>query len=121
MPKSANLGKTGEAEAVKFLENQGYEILERNWRFKKLEVDIIAKHQQELVFAEVKARSTDAFGEPETFVTKQKQRFLIQAANEYIRLTDFNGDARFDILSVLQDNENFVVKHIQNAFYPSII
>jgi putative endonuclease len=121
MPKSAILGKAGEAEAVKFLENNGYEVLQKNWRFKKLEVDIIAKHHNVLVFAEVKARSTDVFGEPELFVTKQKQRFLIQAANEYIRLTDFNGEARFDIISVLQDNQNLVVKHIPNAFYPSII
>lgn len=121
MPKSGNLGKTGEAAAVKYLENLGYTILEKNWRFKKLEVDIIARMGNIMAFAEVKTRSTDAFGEPEVFVTKQKQRFLIQAANEYIRLTDFNGDARFDILAVLQDKQNLVVKHIPNAFYPSII
>ena len=121
MPKTINLGKSGESAAVKFLENLGYSVLETNWRFKKLEVDIIARYKNELVFAEVKTRSTNAFGEPEVFVSKQKQKFLIQAANEYIRLTDFNGEARFDIVAVLQDKQNLVVKHIPNAFYPSII
>jgi putative endonuclease len=121
MPETNNLGSAGEAAAVKYLENLGYAILERNWRFKKLEVDIIARFNEEMVFAEVKTRSTDVFGDPEIFVTKKKQRFLIQAANAYIGQTDFNGDARFDILAILQDKQNLVVKHIPNAFYPSII
>ncbi len=117
---SQNLGEKGEKEARNFLEKEGYLILEMNWRFKKLEVDIIAKKNDELIIVEVKARSTDVFGEPEMFVSKKKQKNLIKAANEYILLIDFNGETRFDIVSILQNNENLVVKHIPGAFYPSI-
>lgn len=118
---SQKFGNKGEQHAVNFLENSGYKILERNWRHRHLEVDIIVSGQNELVFVEVKTRSTDVFGEPEIFVSKQKQRNLIQAAAVYIEKSGFDGNARFDIISILQDNDNFVVKHIQNAFYPSII
>lgn len=117
---SQNLGKTGEEEAVNYLKNEGFEILSTNWRFKHLEVDIIAMHKDELVIIEVKSRSTDAFGEPEVFVSKQKQRNLIKAANAYINEVNFNGETRFDVISILQINQKLVVKHIQNAFYPSI-
>jgi putative endonuclease len=112
---SQNFGKNGEEEAVKFLKNLGYTIVETNWRARKLEIDIIAKDVETLVVVEVKTRATDAFGDPETFVSKQKQNNLVKAA------TDFNGETRFDIVSVLQINNNLVVKHIQNAFQPSII
>jgi putative endonuclease len=118
---SQNFGKNGEEEAVKFLKNLGYTIVETNWRARKLEIDIIAKDVETLVVVEVKTRATDAFGDPQTFVSKQKQNNLVKAANEYIMQTDFNGETRFDIVSVLQINNNFVVKHIQNAFQPSII
>jgi putative endonuclease len=117
---SQNLGKSGEEEAVNYLKNEGFEILATNWRFKHLEVDIIAMHKDELVVIEVKSRSTDAFGEPEVFVSKQKQRNLIKAANAYINEVNFNGETRFDVISILQINQKLVVKHIQNAFYPSI-
>ncbi len=118
---SQNFGKNGEEEAVKFLKNLGYQIIETNWRIRKLEIDIIAKDVETLVVAEVKTRATDAFGDPETFVSKQKQRNLVKAAHEYIMQTDFNGETRFDVVSVLQINNNLVVKHIQNAFQASII
>ena len=117
---SQNLGKEGEKEAVNFLEKQGYLILETNWRYRKLEVDIIAKKQEELVIIEVKTRSTDEFGEPEVFVSKKKQKNLIKAANEYINHIDFHGETRFDIISIVQNNENLVVKHIESAFYPTL-
>ena len=117
---SQNLGKIGEKEAVNFLEKQGYIILETNWRYRKLEVDIIASKKEELVIVEVKTRSTDEFGDPELFVSKKKQKNLIKAADEYITKINFNGETRFDIISILQDNENLVVKHIPGAFYPTI-
>lgn len=117
---SQNLGKNGEQYAVKYLQELGYLILETNWRVRKLEVDIIAKDKENLVVVEVKARSTDAFGEPEVFVSRKKQANLVKAAQEYIQQIDFDGETRFDVISILQNNEKFVVKHIQNAFEPSI-
>ncbi len=121
MVNSQKLGKNGEQEAVKFLEKNGLTIVELNWRFRKLEIDIIAKDKEELVIVEVKSRSTNAFGEPETFVNKRKQNHLIKAANAYIQAKDFMGETRFDVIAVIEENSKFIVKHIPNAFAPSII
>lgn len=118
---SQNLGKTGEQEAVKFLEMKGFTIIEINWRFGKLEVDIIAMDKEELVIVEVKSRATDVFGEPEVFVDKKKQKRLIKAANAFIQERDFNGETRFDVISVIEKNSELALKHIPNAFAPSII
>lgn len=119
--ESQNFGKLGEKEAELYLKEKGFEIVERNWRFKKLEVDLIAKDNKELVFIEVKARGTDYFGDPESFVSKKKQKNLIAAANNYITETNFNGETRFDVVAILQNNDKILVNHIQNAFSPSII
>lgn len=118
---SQKLGKNGEQEAVKFLQNKGLTIIELNWRSGKLEIDIIAMDNSELVIVEVKTRATNAFGEPETFVNKRKQNHLIKAANAYIQQVDFEGETRFDVISVIEKNSQFMVKHIPNAFAPSII
>jgi putative endonuclease len=118
---SQNLGKNGEQEAVKFLEEKGLTIMEINWRTGKLEIDIIAKDKEELVIVEVKARATNAFGEPEVFVNKRKQNHLIKAANAYILQKDFIGETRFDVIAITEKNSQLMVKHIPNAFAPSII
>ncbi len=117
---SHNFGIEGEKIAKKHLLEKGYEILEQNWRFKKLEVDIIALHKEHIIFVEVKARSTSDFGEPELFVTKKKQGFLVAAAHEYLTSKDIELESRFDIVSVLQLNNTIQVKHLEGAFYPSI-
>ncbi len=117
---SHNFGIEGEKIAKKHLLEKGYEILEQNWRFKKLEVDIIALHKQQIIFVEVKARSTSDFGEPELFVTKKKQGFLVAAAHEYLTSNNIALESRFDIVSVLQLNNTIQVKHLEGAFYPSI-
>ncbi len=113
-------GNWAEEKACRLLGDKGYIILEKNWRFKKFEIDIIAKHEKTIVFVEVKARGTDAFGEPEMAVTKKKQRFLVTAADQYIRTNDIELESRFDIISVLVINNNITVKHLEEAFYPSL-
>ncbi len=118
MNETQKTGGEGEAEAVKFLRSIGYEILERNWRHSNQEIDIIAKDKFYLVVAEVKTRSSIAFGEPEAFVNRQKQRNLIKAANAYLEKKNLMLESRFDILSVMKNGENYKVSHIQNAFYP---
>ena len=110
-------GQKGEEMAAKFLEEKGYTILETNWRFMHLEADIIAKTGQTLVVAEVKTRKSNYFGEPESFVTKQKQKNLIRAANAYVERKDLDLEVRFDIISIVL-NDNTAVKHIEDAFYP---
>ena len=111
-------GQQGEELAVDFLQKKGYTLLETNWRFKNLEADIIASQGGTLVIAEVKTRSSNYFGEPETFVTKQKQKNLIKAAHEYIERNNLDLEVRFDIVSVIMGNNGNSINHIEAAFYP---
>lgn len=117
---SQNLGKLGEEIAKTHLEAKGYIILETNWRFKKYEIDIIAQKVNTLAVVEVKARNGNAFGEPEDFVNKQKQGFIISAAHHYLLQKNLDVECRFDIISILIINNSKTVKHIEGAFYPSL-
>lgn len=120
MNETQKTGGEGEAKAVEYLRSLGYEILEKNWRHSNQEIDIIAKDKTFLVVAEVKTRSSNAFGEPEVFVNRQKQRNLIKAANAYLEKKNLLLESRFDILSVMKKGETYTVNHIKNAFYPII-
>lgn len=117
---STGKGNWAEEKAAQFLIKKNYVILERNWRFKKYEVDIIASEGNSIVFIEVKSRGTDAFGNPELAVTKKKQKFLVTAADQYIRAKNIELESRFDIVSILVINNNITVKHLEGAFYPSL-
>jgi putative endonuclease len=121
MAQHLDLGRKGESLAKTHLENSGYEILDENWTFGKAEVDLIAYKDRVIIFAEVKTRSSNAFGEPEDFVDARKQKLLVEAADEYIYLMDHQGEVRFDIISILFDkNKNYILKHIEDAFWPSV-
>jgi len=111
-------GQKGEELAVVFLKKKGYKILETNWRFGNLEADIIASFEQTLVVIEVKTRKSNFFGEPETFVTKQKQKNLIRTANNYIQRYDLDLEARFDIMAIVMGTDKTAINHIEGAFYP---
>ncbi len=117
MSEHINLGKAGEELAAVMLAGKGYRILERNWRFGKEEIDIIARDGNFIVFVEVKTRSSNVFAEPEASVTKAKQRVLVRAANAYVNYRRFGGEVRFDIVSVLMLPGKEVVNHIPDAFY----
>ena len=108
------LGHKGEKMAVDYLRKEKYEILETNWRFRKKEIDIIARTEKLIIFVEVKTRQHDYFGAPEEAVTITKQRFLIEAADAYMQQLDFEAEARFDIISIV----NKSIQHIQEAFIP---
>lgn len=113
-------GIKGEELAEKYLRNAGYEILERNWRFGKNEIDIIARDKNFLVIVEVKTRRTANFGEPEEFVTRAKQKSLIKAANGYVMQKEIDLETRFDIVSVLYHGNSYTVKQLKDAFYPTL-
>jgi putative endonuclease len=113
-------GKQGENIAVRYLRSKGYRILEQNWRYGKNEIDIIAEEGEYLVIVEVKTRHTNEFGEPETFVNRQKQRLLIRAANVYISYKNVQKETRFDIIGILLKNNKAKLKHIVDAFYPTL-
>lgn len=112
-------GNRGEEKAVEYLQSNGYTILERNWQIGHLEVDIIASNEDFLIIVEVKTRKSNTFGEPEEFVTLQKQRNLIRAAAAYITKFGITKEVRFDIVSViLNDQQPEEVRHIPDAFKP---
>lgn len=115
MTKQKDFGNYGEQLATTYLLNHGYTIIVLNWRFKYWEVDIIAKDDDILVFVEVKSRSKDNYGQPEDFVDLKKQRNLIQAADAYLELTAYEGEIRFDIVSVYLENSKLEL--IKDAFW----
>jgi putative endonuclease len=120
MAKHLELGRKGESLAKTFLEDTGYEILDENWTHGRAEIDLVAYKDRVIIFAEVKTRTGNWFGEPEDFVDNRKQKLLARAADEYIYLMDHKGEVRFDIISILFDkNTNYTLKHIEDAFWPS--
>ena len=110
------LGRLGEQHAVKFLLDLDYKILETNYRYGRLEADIIAFVNNTLVIIEVKTRSNNYFGEPQAFVTKDKQQHMITLSNHYIELNNLNFEVRFDIIAILKTNSGFKIEHIEDAF-----
>ena len=113
-----DLGNQGEVLAQNFLKENNYVISETNWRFGKNEIDIIAMDNKTLLIVEVKTRSSRYYGEPEVFVTKTKQRFLVKAAHAYIMKNNLNLETRFDIIAVVLNQNTSEIHHIKNAFYP---
>jgi putative endonuclease len=121
MKHHLDLGIQGESMAVRYLIQKGYKILERNWRYSRAEIDIIAQQNSILVFCEVKARSTSLFGEPEVFVDQKKIRLMVDAATVYMDTHHFKGEIRFDIIAIIIKNrEEYSLKHIEDAFFPGI-
>ena len=96
------LGSNGEARAIGYYEDLGFEILETNYRYKRAEIDFIAlsENEQLLIFVEVKNRSRRDFGEAETFVSEAQQDRIREAAEDYIYGINWQKDVRFDIVSV---------------------
>ena len=118
------IGIKGEEEAAKMLEKKGFKVVEHNWRMGHLEIDLIAESKNEIVFAEVKAR-TSLFGEirPEEYVDENKKRRMIAAGNAYIKLHRSDKQLRFDIIGILINPETLEIAdrcHIENAFQPSM-
>lgn len=118
MAEHNELGKTGEELALEYLENKGFNILETNWKFGKLEIDIIALTKKHLVIFEVKTRSTSAFGEPQVFIDRNKQKFLIRAAQHYAEKYRIEQEVRFDIISIIMNTSKIEITHLEDAFYP---
>jgi putative endonuclease len=118
MAEHNDKGLEGEELAAVFLTQNGYSILEKNWRFGKEEIDIIAQKDDTLIVVEVKTRSGSFFGEPEEFVNRQKQKHLIKAVNAYIEKNELDLEVRFDIVGIVITGKNHRVNHIEDAFNP---
>jgi len=120
MDKSRFFGDKGEKIAYEYLISNGYNILETNWYFNKKEIDIICKKNNELIIVEVKTRSSEYFGKPEEAVTLKKQKFLIEATQNYIEQNNIDYDTRFDVISIILTDKETKINHIKDAYKPNI-
>ncbi|MCP4689947.1 MAG: YraN family protein [Desulfobacterales bacterium] len=110
-------GSKSEALAARLLKKKGYKILERNYRNKLGEIDIIAKEKGSIVFVEVKARKSNRFGPPKLAVTLDKQRKISKTALYYLKTTNqFRVKARFDVVSIRFFSDEPEIEIIKNAF-----
>jgi putative endonuclease len=123
MASTSETGRRGEDVAAAHLEAKGYRVLDRNYRFGREEVDIVAFQPTPaddggvIVFVEVKARSGDGFGAPEAAVDRAKQQAILRVAEAYLherRLMP--SPTRFDVVAVRFGNGEPVVTHFENAF-----
>lgn len=113
------LGKWGEDVAARYLENKGYRILERDWKDKHKDLDIVAVDNGCLVIVEVKTRRLNTLVAPELAVDYRKIKNITLATNKYVKLNCIDLPIRFDIVAITGSNdENCSVEHIEDAFLP---
>ena len=112
------LGQKGEKLAIKYLKKSGYKIICTNYRCPAGELDIVAQHQEYLVFVEVKTRSSRQFGTPFDAVDFRKQRQISRAGEYYLIEKEIGEcDIRFDVIAILIEEKRVPqVEHIRNAF-----
>lgn len=110
------LGKEGEKVAEAYLIGKGYTILERNWFSAHKELDIIAGHEGWLVVVEVKTRTGYTWEPPEEAVNDHKIKHIVKAANHYICMHQIDAPVRFDIISIVLENETWTIEHFEDAF-----
>lgn len=110
-------GLLGEDIAAQYLQRKGYQILVRNFRSGKAEIDLLCRIGDELVVVEVKTRKNSHFGFPEEWVSEQKIKMLTQAAEDWIEQNNFTGSVRYDIVAITQ-NDPPELEHFEDAFWP---
>lgn len=110
-------GMEGEQLAAAFLEQKGFVVLERNYRYKRSEIDLIVSRGNWLIFVEVKTRTSLAFGFPEEFVDYHKKKMIFAGADHYMHTTNWSGNVRYDIVAINLVNGPPKIHHIEDAFY----
>ena len=110
------IGKIGEDIATRYLEQIGYEIIQRNFECKIGEIDIIAKDKEEIVFVEVKTRASTLYGQPKDAVDVTKKKHIYRTAEFYIYIRHLEKySVRIDVIEVYKKEAKFKVHHIKNA------
>jgi putative endonuclease len=117
MAKHYDLGIEGEQIALEFLLNNGYLVLEKNYRYKKSEIDLIVKKDSTIAFVEIKTRSNTVFDLPENAVNAKKIEKLQEGALHYIEINDLKEEVRFDILTIIKNADKIEINHIIDAFW----
>ena len=116
------IGQKGEKLAAKIMREKGFRVVDMNWKFGHLEMDVIAVSKKEIAFVEVKTRTTSFGGKrPEEYVDNLKRRRMAAAANAYIKFHKIELTPRFDIIGITMDATTHEVKevtHLEDAFLP---
>ena len=116
---SRQVGDEGETYAVSFLNYKGFEVIHRNWRAGRYEIDIVAQDRRSLVFVEVKSRyNRSQRVQPEDHVNSGKQLKIIKAAQKYLQQFPYQGPIRFDVISVMTTNNCRQLYYHPDAFFP---
>ena len=110
------IGDRGEDSAANYLFANGYEVLQKNYRFGRGEIDIIARKDETLVFIEVKTRKNNLYGDPESFLSESQEDRIHLAAEEYVLQNEWPGEIRFDIIAILWDSNEPTLDHFEDAF-----
>jgi putative endonuclease len=119
MAVAQTVGENGENQAAAFLEFKGFEIIHRNWRAGRLEIDIIVRDGNKLVFIEVKSRfEKQGILHPEDMVNTLKRGRLITAAQRFMEKYPHNGPIRFDVISVITTTHSKRLFYHPDAFFP---
>ena len=118
MSNSYNFGQEAEKRAADYYRSLGFHILQKNYRYRKAEVDLIVQKDKLLVVVEVKARSSTYFGDPQSFVSKKKIQLLVMATDAFIQQGDLAVEVRFDIISYTLERGEWRLEHLPDAFYP---
>jgi len=113
-----SIGKAGEELVCRYLKKEGYKILERNFRTRFGEIDIITARKGHIAFVEVKTRQSDAYGTPAEAVGVKKQKSIILSAQEYItRCVKADFEFSFDVAEVILKEDKPLISYIENAFF----
>ncbi|MCF8236799.1 MAG: YraN family protein [Saprospiraceae bacterium] len=117
--KKSQIGQRGENLATEYVIRKGMKILARNWRSGRQELDIIALDGDQVVFIEVKTRSSQRFGQPIEFITATKQDHMVKAATQWLMTEGWEGEFRFDLIGILSyPDEPAQIQHVRDAFFP---
>lgn len=110
-------GREGEQLAVDYLKTKGYTVIQRNYRYLKAEIDIIAIKDKIVAIIEVKSRSSSHMGNIADSVTKKKIKLLVLAANQYVTEQKIDLEVRFDIITIRNTGDSSLIEHLEDAFY----
>lgn len=118
MAEHNELGRWGEEIAASFLSDKGYFIVERDWHHGHRDIDIIAMDGDDIVFVEVKTRSSNAFMAPQQAVDMRKMRSIAMSANSYVRRNGITNPIRYDVVAIVGTPETGArIEHLVNAFH----
>lgn len=118
MSVSGDTGRRGEEIAAVFLSGEGFEILHRNWRAGRYELDIVARKDGILHVVEVKSRHAGALTGPEDAMTRTKFDCLCRAAEAYVCRYGLDVDVQFDLVAVEFSGDGYQVRYVPNAMVP---